>query len=56
MSNATVALVVLAVLFWVYVLAALSRSREADAGVGGARRSWELLIARIRRAAQRARR
>jgi hypothetical protein len=52
MSNISVAFAVLAALFWIYVIAALSRSRGADPESGRNRHPWQLLIARIRRAVQ----
>jgi hypothetical protein len=55
MTNTIVALGVLVTLFWVYIVALSSRSGEAGSALGDGRRSWQVLIARIRRVAHRAR-
>jgi hypothetical protein len=53
MINALVALGVLVTLFWVYIVALSTQSEEDGPALRGGRRSWQLLIARIRRSAHR---
>jgi hypothetical protein len=53
MINALVALGVLVTLFWVYIVALSSQSKEDNPAFRGDRRPWQVLIARILRSAQR---